>query len=117
MFASQWGPLASGRLARGPSSAGTSTRSSGSGNGALYGEGHSTTAIVRRVEEVARKRGWPMSHVGLAWLSRRVTAPVIGLNSVDRIEDALGATSRVLTADEERYLEELYQPQFIQGHS
>lgn len=73
--------------------------------------------IIQRVAEIAEKRGWPMSHVSLAWLNRRVTAPIIGFGSVGRIEEALAARGKELSRDEEQYLEELYVPQRIQGHS
>lgn len=98
-----------------------SVRSSYSSNGAFYGgdgsDDRNTSRILERVEEIAEKRKWPMSHVGLAWLNQRVTAPIVGFSSVDRIEEALAATGKVLTDEEERYLEELYVPQDVQGHS
>jgi aryl-alcohol dehydrogenase-like predicted oxidoreductase len=68
-------------------------------------------------DEIARRRMWPMSHVALAWLSRRVTAPIIGFSSVERIEEALAARGKLLTEEEETYLEELYQPQGVLGHA
>jgi aryl-alcohol dehydrogenase-like predicted oxidoreductase len=46
-----------------------------------------------------------------------VTAPIIGFSSVERIDDALAAKGKMLTEEEEAYLEELYQPQEILGHS
>jgi diketogulonate reductase-like aldo/keto reductase len=58
-----------------------------------------------------------MSHVALAWLSRRVAAPIIGFSSVERIDDALAARGKLLTEEEEAYLEELYQPQEVLGHA
>lgn len=58
-----------------------------------------------------------MSHVGLAWLNRRVTSPIIGLSSTARMDEALGAVGKELTEGEERYLEELYLPQMVQGHT
>lgn len=58
-----------------------------------------------------------MSHVSLAWLNRRVTAPIIGFSSVERMDDALAALGKKLTEEEERYLEEMYLPQAVQGHS
>ena len=61
-------------------------------------------------------REWPMSHVALAWLNRRVTAPIIGFSSPGRIDEALAARGKVLTDEEEMYLEEAYQPQNVLGH-
>ena len=57
-----------------------------------------------------------MSHVALAWLNKRVTAPIIGISSVSRMNEALDAIGKELTKEEEEYLEELYLPQVIQGH-
>jgi aryl-alcohol dehydrogenase-like predicted oxidoreductase len=57
-----------------------------------------------------------MTHVALAWLNRRVTAPIIGLSSVERIDDVLAARGKLLTEEEEKYLEEIYQPQAVLGH-
>jgi aryl-alcohol dehydrogenase-like predicted oxidoreductase len=38
--------------------------------------------IVRRVEELAAKRGWLMSQVALAWIGTKVTSPLVGVSSV-----------------------------------
>lgn len=58
-----------------------------------------------------------MSHVSLAWLNRRIVAPIVGFSSIERIDEALDARGKELTHDEEKYLEELYIAQEIQGHS
>lgn len=46
-----------------------------------------------------------------------MTAPIIGFSSVERIEEALAARGKLLTEEEETYLEELYQPQGVLGHA
>lgn len=112
-----WAPLASGRLARRPTDTSTSPRTSYSSNGTIYtGEGNSTSGIISRIDEIAMKRKWPMSHVALAWLNRRVTAPIVGFGSVDHIDETLAANGKELTEAEEEYLEQLYEPQDVQGH-
>lgn len=58
-----------------------------------------------------------MSHVALAWLNKRVTAPIIGFSSAARMDEALGARDKILGEMEEQYLEEPYRPQRVQGHS
>lgn len=58
-----------------------------------------------------------MSHVSLAWLNRRVTAPILGFSSEERIFEALSARGKILTAAEELYLEEAYLPRPVQGHT
>lgn len=72
---------------------------------------------MERVEELAKKHDWKMSHVALAWINKRVTSPIIGFSSVERMDEALEARGKELSEEEERYLEELYVPRAIQGHS
>ncbi|TPX10298.1 uncharacterized protein E0L32_008703 [Thyridium curvatum] len=105
-----WSPLCRGHLARPASESGSTVRSRW--EQAAGGPQLSVTdlAIVQRVQEVAEKRGWPMAHVALAWLSKRVTSPIVGLNSIKRLDEATAVRGKVLTAEEEQYLEELYQP-------
>lgn len=58
-----------------------------------------------------------MSHVSLAWLNKRVTAPIIGFSSEERMDEAIAATGKELSEEEEHYLEDLYLPKAIQGHT
>lgn len=44
-----------------------------------------------RVEEISKKRGISMARVSLAWSLTRVTAPVVGCTSVEKLEDLLSA--------------------------
>lgn len=115
----QWAPLASGQLARPWSQNGTSLRSTVNKNGELYHDEDvsASQAIVGRAEEIARRRGWPMSHVALAWLNRRVVAPIVGFSSVERLDEILQARGKLLTPEEERYLDEPYRPRWVLGHS
>jgi len=57
-----------------------------------------------------------MSHVGLAWINRRVASPIIGFSSVERIDEALDMRGKTLTEEEEKYLEELYEARKVEGH-
>lgn len=84
----------------------------------MYGEDpRDSDAVISRVSEIAEKRKWPMSHVALAWLNRRVTAPIVGFSSVERMDEALAARDKELSKEEEDYVEEVYVPRSIQGHS
>jgi aryl-alcohol dehydrogenase-like predicted oxidoreductase len=58
-----------------------------------------------------------MSHVALAWINTRVSSPIIGFSSIERIDEAISAKGKTLTEEEVKYLEEPYQPVPIQGHS
>lgn len=73
--------------------------------------------IIERVQELAKKHDWKMSHVALAWINKRVSSPIIGFSSVERMDEALEARGKELSEDEEKYLEELYEPVRITGHS
>lgn len=69
------------------------------------------------MEELAEKKDWRMSHVALAWINKRISSPIIGFSSIERMDEAIGARGKTLTEEEEKYLEELYKPKPIVGHS
>ena len=107
-----WAPLARGKLARPLTANGTTRRSEASAE-----LSPAETAIIERVQEIATKRGWSMSHVALAWINQRVASPIVGLSSIARLDEATDLAGKVLTAEEATYLEEPYQPVNIQGHA
>ncbi|TFK81606.1 hypothetical protein K466DRAFT_667017 [Polyporus arcularius HHB13444] len=43
--------------------------------------------ILRRVEELAHKKGWSMSQVALAWIAAKVTSPIVGVNKMERLQE------------------------------
>lgn len=69
------------------------------------------------MQELAEKKDWKMSHVALAWINKRISSPIIGFSSIERMDEAIGARGKTLTEEEEKYLEELYKPKPIVGHS
>lgn len=71
--------------------------------------------IIRRVAEVAEKRGVSMTEVALAWLLTKVAAPVVGTTKITQIEGAAKAVDLTLTQDEIHYLEEAYVPHRLVG--
>lgn len=105
-----WGPLSQGALARPAAQTGQTARSEGK---PLADEADLT--IINRVEELAQKKGWPMAHVALAWINQRIASPIIGFSSVKRIDEAVQANGKVLSEEEERYLEEPYVPKAVAG--
>ena len=108
-----WSPLAQGQLARPLVVTGSTTRSTGKPE-----LPEADVAIVGRVEELAQKKGWKMSHVALVWLQHKgISSPICGFSSVERMDEALGAGGKTLTDEEVEYLEELYVPKNIMGHS
>lgn len=105
-----WAPLGRGYLARPAEVNGTTERSSNEGKAPPYqvGKSNADKEVIKRVSEVAEKKGWKMSHVALAWVSKRVSSPIIGFSSIERMDEALEARGKELTKDEEDYLEEPY---------
>jgi aryl-alcohol dehydrogenase-like predicted oxidoreductase len=75
--------------------------------------------VAERVASLAEKHGVPRIHVALAWLLQKepVTAPIIGATKISHLEDAVGALSVKLTAEEIAFLEEPYIPHPIVGHN
>jgi len=74
--------------------------------------------IVRRLDEIASKRGIPAAQIALAWMLGKpaITAPIVGATKPVHLEDAVAAVSVKLTAEEITWLEELYQPHPVMGH-
>ncbi|KAI1787194.1 Aldo/keto reductase [Ganoderma leucocontextum] len=70
----------------------------------------SDSKIVQRVEELAKKKSWSMSHVALAWVASKVTSPIVGLSKVERLEESI-TTGKILSDEDTKYLEELYEVQ------
>jgi aryl-alcohol dehydrogenase-like predicted oxidoreductase len=56
-----------------------------------------------------------MSQVALAWIAPKISSPIIGFSSVKRIDEAIEMRGKVLTAEEDKYLSELYEPRAIEG--
>ncbi|KAJ7027307.1 Aldo/keto reductase [Mycena alexandri] len=73
-------------------------------------------AIIGRVQELAEKKGCTMTQIALAWLKRKATSPIIGINSVARVEQS-AEKGVELTDDEVKYLEEPYVPKGDRGYA
>lgn len=116
-----WSPLARGFLA------GNRTRDKGGETARSVSDGfaHSmyyTEAdfdVVDRVKEVAGQRGVSPAQIALAWILHKpgVTSPIIGASKMHQLDEAIAAVNISLTADDIAYLEDLYQPHPILGHS
>ncbi|THH21264.1 hypothetical protein EW146_g249 [Bondarzewia mesenterica] len=66
--------------------------------------------IIQRVEEIAQKHSWKMCQVALAWSASKISSPIVGVNSVERLHEDI-ITGKTLTAEEIKYLEEPYEDQ------
>lgn len=112
-----WAPLYRGHLAR-PLGAGDTARAEATKNSPMFKDMTGADAdIVKRVEELAKKKDWKMSHVALAWIIQKDTIPIVGFSNLNRLEEACDVKGKSLTDEEIKYLEEPYQPKNIMGHS
>ncbi|KAL9097399.1 MAG: hypothetical protein Q9165_000294 [Trypethelium subeluteriae] len=75
--------------------------------------------IIKRVQEIANRKGWKMSQVALAWLRGKGCIPIVGLNStnIERLDETCAVRDMRLTVDDMKYLEEPYVPKPVNGHS
>ncbi|TAQ87991.1 hypothetical protein B7494_g3695 [Chlorociboria aeruginascens] len=75
-------------------------------------------SIIKRTQEIAKKKGWKMSQVALVWNRGKGCISVVGLNStiIERMDEACAGRNMSLTEDEMKYLEEPYAPKSITGH-
>jgi aryl-alcohol dehydrogenase-like predicted oxidoreductase len=66
-------------------------------------------AILDKVTEIAKNHDMKVSQVALAWLMSKdfITAPIIGANSVEQLEENLGALELKLNEDELKQLDEV----------
>ncbi|KAI4271820.1 MAG: hypothetical protein L6R38_006765 [Xanthoria sp. 2 TBL-2021] len=110
-----WGPLFGGLLAKPWGEESTRSKMSVAMSGGLT---EVDEGINKRVQEVARKKGWKMSQVALAWVRGKGCVPIMGLTSanVQRLEEACAIKDMRLTEEETEYLEELYVPKQVAGH-
>lgn len=101
-----WAPLSRGNLARPLAHKGATMRSK------LEDESltEEDIAIIQRVEDLAKRKGWSMAQVALAWSLSRIVSPIIGFSRIERINEAVDVRGKVLSKDEIDYLEELYKP-------
>ncbi|CCD26965.1 aldo/keto reductase NDAI_0J00730 [Naumovozyma dairenensis CBS 421] len=71
--------------------------------------------IVKRVEHLATKKNISMAMLSISWALHKGANPIVGLNSIERVDEAIKAIDVKLTEDDIKYLEETYKPQNVQG--
>lgn len=107
-----WSPLARGRLTR-PWQETTPRGETDQYTRKLYSATEQADRLViDAVCAIAAARGVPPAQIALAWLlgKRPVTSPIIGATKTHHLEDAVGALSITLEADEIAALEAPYVP-------
>lgn len=107
--------LASGRLARLPEESSKRAEEDSYAKFKYDATKTQDEVIIRRVAELAEKRGVSMTEISLAWLLTKVTAPVVGATKLHHIEGAAKAVDIELSAEEISYLEEPYIPHRLAG--
>jgi aryl-alcohol dehydrogenase-like predicted oxidoreductase len=112
-----WAPLYRGLLARPLGSEVTAREESMKDNPMFSGVLDADAQIIKRVMELAKKKGWKMSQVALAWIIQKGTIPIVGFSNLGRLDEAVDVKGKTLTAEEMKHLEEPYQPKAIVGHS
>jgi aryl-alcohol dehydrogenase (NADP+) len=116
-----WSPLARGFLAgnRKRPFEGETLRASTDDYAAKLYYAEADFAVLDRVMELAARRGVKPTQIALAWLLQKlgVIAPIIGASRIDHLEDAMASLDIKLTDEEQKFLEEPYQPHRVLGHS
>lgn len=104
-----YSPLMDGHLAR---PLGTVTRRTTDFEGSVFVKPRRPCdkEIIKRVEETATKKGWKMCQVALTWSLTRVSSPIVGANTAERLSESI-INGKSLTDEEIRYLEEPYEYQ------
>ncbi len=116
-----WSPLARGFLAgnRKPNFEGDTSRAKTDkyAHDLYYSE--SDFKIADRVVELAKRRCVKPAQIALAWMLNKphITAPIIGASKLEQIDDAVKSLEIILDDNEIKFLEELYTPHRILGHS
>ena len=70
-------------------------------------------ALVGRVAEIAKKHGVEMATVALSWCLKKEVYPISGLNSKERIDEAVSSVSFKLSDEDATYIEEPYVPKEV----
>ena len=112
-----WSPLARGRLTRDYDEKTARSETDEFGK-TLYKQAEDADrAIIGAVGDLAKKHGVSRAQIATAWILQKsaVTAPIIGASKSGHIDDAVGALSVKLSAEDIAALEEPYVPHRVEG--
>lgn len=110
-----YSPLASGRLVKGKGETSKRLELDDIAKSKYDNTKEQDAVIIRRVAEIAQRRGYTTTQVALGWLLTKVTAPIVGATKVRHIEEAVAAVYAELSSEEIAYLEEPYVPHKLVG--
>lgn len=99
-----WSPIAAGALAR---PVGTETPRSEAIKGTTF-ERKFTDAdveIISRVQELSEKKNCTMVGIAIAWVMTKVSSPIVGISSVERLNQSIVQDVEI-TEEDAKFLEE-----------
>jgi len=114
-----WSPLARGYLTRPDDEIGATER--GEDEEYLYEHPYRNRGgreVNSRVQEIAEDEGLSMAQVALAWVLSKdvVDAPIVGVTSIEHLEQAVDALEVSLSESDIQYIQEPYEPVEVSGH-
>lgn len=115
-----WSPLAKGFLARPHEEMDATER--GRTDSLLHDrpyDAEGNIEVNERIQELADDRDVSMAQIALAWILHKppVDAPIVGVTSVEHLEEAVEALELDLSESDVEYLEEPYEPLPVTGHA
>jgi versiconal hemiacetal acetate reductase len=110
-----WSPIARGALARPHGERSTLRETTDKFMQALIrGREQDADAKVNEcVEQLAKKKGFSMAQIAMAWCRYKGTQPIVGLNKKERIEEAVQSLKVELTPEDISFLESGYIPKAV----
>jgi aryl-alcohol dehydrogenase (NADP+) len=116
-----WSPLARGFLAgsRDRKGRGDTLRAKSDVNTRKWYHTEDDFAVLQRVIELAKRENVKPTQIALAWLLHQsgITSPIIGIRTIEHLEDTVESLDLKLSDDDRKYLEELYKPHPVLGHT
>lgn len=115
-----WSPLAKGFLARPHEEMEATER--GRTDSLLHDrpyDAEGNIEVNERIQELADDWDVSMAQIALAWILHKppVDAPIVGVTSVEQLEEAVAALELNLSDSDVQYLEEPYEPLPVTGHA
>ena len=116
-----WSPLARGFLAgnRNANKSGETLRAKSDDIAHQFYFAETDFQVLQRVTKLATELGHAPAQIALAWILRRpgIVSPILGATKMNHLDDAVNALEIILTDDHMHFLEELYQPHRVSGHT
>lgn len=116
-----WSPLARGFLAgnRKRLQEGETERARSDTFALEYYSRENDYAVLARLEELSSRLGYSNAQLALAWILHQpgVTSPIIGATKMYQFDESLRTLEIHLSPDDLKFLEDIYTPHPVLGHS